>query len=71
SLVKGPLLRQILKALVGLAVLFAIIIGLGGLLPSAVAPLGFIRYALGGIWVTLGAPIFFVFLKLSGKEGNI
>lgn len=71
SLVKSPLLRQVLKVLVGLGILFAIIIGLGGLLPSAVAPLGFIRYALGGIWVTLGAPILFVFLKLSGKEGNI
>jgi membrane-associated phospholipid phosphatase len=68
SLVKNAMPAQVLKTLVGLAVLFAIIIGLGGLLPSAVTHLGFIRYALGGVWVTLGAPALFVFLKLSRQE---
>lgn len=66
--VKASLPFHFLKALIGVAVLFAIIVGLGGLLPSAVAPLGFIRYALGGIWVTLGAPAIFVRFGLSGRE---
>lgn len=69
-LVSAPLPFQILKVLVGLAVLFGIIIGLGGLLPSAVTYLGFIRYALGGLWVTLGAPLLFIYLKFSKKEGR-
>jgi len=68
TLVRTSLPFQVLKALVGLAVLFGIIIGLGGLLPSAVAPLGFIRYFLGGIWVTLGAPIIFLVFRLSTRE---
>lgn len=68
TLVRTTLPFQVLKALLGLAVLFGIILGLGGLLPSAVAPLGFIRYFLGGIWVTLGAPALFVLLRLSVKE---
>lgn len=64
----APFVKQVLKSLLGLAVLFGIIIGLGGLLPSAVTYLGFIRYALGGLWATLGAPALFVALKLSGRE---
>ncbi len=68
SAVSAPLPFQLLKALAGLAVLFGIIIGLGGLLPSEVTYLGFIRYALGGLWVTLGAPLLFVYLKLSSPE---
>ncbi len=70
SVVKGPLPAQILKVLLGVAVLFGIIIGLGGLLPSAVTHLGFFRYTLGGIWVTLGAPVLFIYLRLSVKELN-
>jgi membrane-associated phospholipid phosphatase len=65
STVTAPLLKQIIKSLLGLAVLFGIIMGLGSLLPSSVTFLGFIRYALGGIWVTLLAPMVFVKLKLS------
>lgn len=67
SIVTAPLFFQVLKSLAGLAVLFGIIIGLGGVLPSGVTYLGFTRYALGGVWVTLGAPLLFVFLKLSPK----
>ncbi|MFO7952236.1 MAG: phosphatase PAP2 family protein [Bacillota bacterium] len=66
--VSAPLGKQILKVLLGVTVLFGIIAGLGGILPSAVAPLGFIRYALGGVWVTLAAPALFIKLKLSKKE---
>jgi membrane-associated phospholipid phosphatase len=68
SVVKAPIFLQVIKVLIGLAVLFGIIIGLGSLLPSAVKALGFIRYALGGVWVTLGAPLIFTALSLAGKE---
>lgn len=68
AVVKSSLPAQILKVLLGLAVLFGIIIGLGGILPSAATHLGFIRYALGGVWVTLGAPALFIYLRLSVKE---
>ncbi len=70
SVVRAPLVKQILKVLIGLAVFFGIIFGLGSLLPSAVKPLGFIRYALGGAWVTLGAPLLFTVVGLAGKEGQ-
>ncbi len=67
--------KQIAKALLGLAVLFGIILGLGSILPSggpdasfAVKMVGFARYALGGIWVTFLAPMLFVSLKLTPKE---
>ncbi|MEW5784688.1 MAG: phosphatase PAP2 family protein [Bacillota bacterium] len=59
---------QIVKALIGAAVLFGIIMGLSKFLPSVVVFLGFIRYALGGIWVTLIAPLLFTALKLSPRE---
>ncbi len=68
SSLKASLPLQVVKVLLGVAVLFGIIIGLGGVLPSAVAPLGFIRYALGGLWVTLGAPLLFTRLKLASVE---
>ena len=70
TMVKAPLFKQIIKVIIGLAVLFGIIIGLGGLLPSAIKPLGFIRYALGGIWVTLLAPLLFSVVGLAGREKN-
>lgn len=67
SLVEAKLILQVIKVVLGAAVLFAIIFGLGGILPSSVASLGFIRYALGGIWVTLFAPLLFVSLKLARR----
>lgn len=66
--VKGPLGKQFLKVLIGVLVLFAIIVGLGGVLPSAVTILGFLRYFLGGIWVTLIAPIVFSKLGLAKQR---
>jgi membrane-associated phospholipid phosphatase len=66
--VKATLPLQVVKVLLGVVVLFGIIVGLGGVLPSSVAALGFIRYGLGGIWVTLFAPALFVYLKLAVKE---
>ncbi len=68
SLVSAPLFFQVLKALVGLAVLFGIILGLGGVFPAEITHLGFTRYALGGLWVTLGAPFLFVYLNLSSRK---
>jgi membrane-associated phospholipid phosphatase len=68
TMVKAPLVAQIIKVIIGLAVLFGIIVGLGGLLPSAIKPLGFIRYALGGIWVTLLAPLLFSVVGLAKRE---
>ncbi len=75
SVTATSLPRQIMKAVLGLTVLFGIILGLGWLLPSgapdasfAVKMVGFTRYALGGVWVTLIAPILFVALKLTPSE---
>jgi hypothetical protein len=65
-------LFQLLKAILGLAVFFGIIMGLGQILSSdhfaLQAALRFFRYALGGIWVTLLAPALFVALKLTPCE---
>lgn len=75
SLTATALPLQFVKAILGLAVLFGIILGLGGLLPSggpdavfAAKMVGFARYALGGVWVTLAAPALFVALKLTPRE---
>jgi membrane-associated phospholipid phosphatase len=67
---KAPFYKQIIKVMIGLAVLFGIIVGLGGVLPSSVVWLGFIRYALAGVWVTLFAPMVFVALKLSAGKSR-
>lgn len=65
---------QLLKAVLGLAVLFGILMGLAPLLssdnPALQAALRFFRYALGGIWVTLLAPALFVVLKLTPREAG-
>ncbi len=66
--VQSHLMFQFIKVLVGVVVLFGIIVGLGDLLPSADTALGFIRYTLGGLWVTLGAPYLFSSLGLSRRE---
>lgn len=75
SITKTALPLQFVKAVLGLAVLFGIIFGLGGILPSggpeadfAARMVGFTRYALGGVWVTLLAPALFVALKLTPRE---
>lgn len=66
---------QFIKVILGLAVLFGIVIGLGRVLPSGGPDASFIenmaaftRYALGGIWGTLLAPALFVALKLTPRE---
>ena len=75
SLTATKIPLQVVKVVLGLAVLFGIIVGLGGVLPSAGADasfaakmVGYLRYALGGIWATLFAPALFVALKLTPRE---
>ncbi|OPL10317.1 MAG: hypothetical protein AVO34_11040 [Firmicutes bacterium ML8_F2] len=68
SSVEGPFAARMLKVVIGLGVLFGLIMGLSGYLPSSVPTLGFIRYGLGGLWVTLGAPALFVALKLARRN---
>ncbi|MDY6826018.1 MAG: phosphatase PAP2 family protein [Bacillota bacterium] len=68
SSVEGFFTARVLKAVIGLGVLFGLIMGLSGYLPSSVPALGFIRYGLGGLWVTLGAPTLFVALKLARRN---
>ncbi len=67
SVVTAPFSKQVIKSIIGLAVLFGIIMGLSPILSSSSEVLGFIRYGLGGVWVTLLAPALFVKLKLAGK----
>ncbi|NLA11563.1 MAG: phosphatase PAP2 family protein [Firmicutes bacterium] len=63
---------QLLKAALGLAVLFGIVIGLKPLFsfggPPVQTALYFLRYGLVGIWVTLLAPALFVALRLTPRE---
>lgn len=65
---------QLIKALIGLAVLFGIVMGLGSILtsenPALLAALRFLRYGLGGIWATLLAPALFVALKLTPRQAK-
>lgn len=63
---------QLLKAFLGLAVLFGILLGLGPVLtcgdPALQTALRFLRYGLGGLWVTLLAPALFVALKMTPRQ---
>lgn len=74
SIPKAHWAFQLIKALIGLAVLFGIIMGLGSVLSSKnlelLAALRFFRYWLGGIWATLLAPALFVALKLTPREAE-
>ena len=60
-----PLWKQIVKVLIGLAVLFALQMGLSSLFPAGHL-FRFTRYALIGLWGTLGAP--WVFKAVFGPE---
>jgi membrane-associated phospholipid phosphatase len=63
--VRLPPWKQVLKVLIGLVVLFALQMGLSSLFPTGHL-LRFTRYALVGLWGTLGAP--FVFRAIFGSE---
>lgn len=57
--------KQAVKVLIGLAVLFALQMGLSSLFPTGHL-FRFTRYALIGLWGTLGAP--WVFKAMFGPE---
>lgn len=63
---------QLIKALLGAVVLFAIVFGLGEILTAQgetmQMALRFFRYALGAFWVTFLAPALFVAVKLTPRE---
>ena len=65
--VRGKYHQQLLKIIIGLAGIIGIISGLSPVLPSAVPALGFVRYALAGLWVTCLAPLIFSKVGLSVK----
>lgn len=60
--------KHILRALLGVAVMFAIVAGLSGLLPTSITAAGFARYALAGFWVTFAAPFIFTRIGLADTE---
>jgi len=63
----GSLGRQVGKLALGLVVLFALWLGLRMVLPPGSA-FRFARYAVLGLWVTLGGPWLFVRLGLAARE---
>jgi membrane-associated phospholipid phosphatase len=63
---RGPFFYQALKSLLGLAVLFAIVMGMGFMGGSTV--MRFSRYALAGVWLTLFAPWVFVKAGLAARQ---
>lgn len=63
--VRLPLWKQVLKVLIGVAVLFGLQMGLSSLFPAGHL-FRFTRYTLIGLWGTLGAP--FVFRAVFGSE---
>lgn len=68
----GPVPQRILRFLLGVAVALALFIGLRAILPAEGEPyyLAFrlLRYALVGLWVSLGAPWLFVRLRLAPQR---
>lgn len=66
--VKTDKLKQILKYIVGIAILIAIKVFAKKLLPQSIG-WDFFRYMLMGLWVTIGAPIIFkIFFKSKRKN---
>lgn len=61
---KAPFLKQIIKFVLGMAVVLALKEGLKLLFPEAPV-FGFLRYLILGLWITVGAPIVFSALRLS------
>lgn len=67
--VEGEIKQQVLKVVIGLAVMFAIRVLLKQLLPLSLTS-DFIRYFLIGIWATLGAPYLFKKFFTPHKTGR-
>ena len=68
----GPLWQRAVRFLVGTIGLFALYLGLKFVFPGEGEPLYFamrvVRYALVGLWATLGAPWLFLRLRLASSE---
>ncbi len=64
---RGGLAQQVGKLVLGLVVLFGLWMGLRMVLPAGPA-FRFARYAVMGLWVTLGGPWLFVRLGLAARE---
>lgn len=62
---KAPLWKQTVKLALGLAVTLALKEGLKLLFPQT-SGFDFLRYVILGLWITVGAPIVFSALRLSG-----
>ncbi len=58
--------KQLVKLALGLAIAFALRLGLKAILPPT-ALFNFMRYAVIGIWVGIGAPWVFVAMRLAGR----
>ncbi len=65
----GPLWQRVVRFLVGVVVLFVIYFGLKAIFPAEGEPLylsfSIVRYALLGLWMSLGAPWLFLRLRLA------
>jgi hypothetical protein len=65
---QGPIWQRVLRYLVGLVGVLVLYLGLGSLFPDDVDLLSyslrFFRYFLIGLWISLGAPMVFRWLKL-------
>lgn len=68
--VGGPLWQRAIRLVLGLTVVLAIWAGLGALFPRdatlLAALLRYLRYAILGAWITLGAPLLFERARLAG-----
>lgn len=71
--VSGPWWRRVLRFLIGIIVVFALYLGLKAAFPpdgtAAGAVFRFVRYALLGIWLVLGAPWLFRLMRLAPAAG--
>lgn len=67
--VAGPLWQRVVRFLVGVTILFVIYFGLKAIFPGEGEPLylalSTVRYALLGLWMSLGAPWLFLRLRLA------
>jgi len=67
----GPLWQRVVRFLVGVVILFVIYFGLKAIFPGEGEPLylalSAVRYALLGLWMSLGAPWLFLRLRLASS----
>ncbi len=68
SRVGGNWRQRVLRPVVGLPVMFALVLGLGGIAAAGPAFLHLLFYAVVGLWVTLGAPVAFISLGLADRH---